>query len=64
MDYFTKSETLSVQWPLTYAGNKLYLHKKENHYWLLILTNLGENVADGIVPEPKCNFQHWQDKIQ
>ena len=28
MDYFTKSETFSDQWPFTYAGNKLYLHKK------------------------------------
>ena len=28
MDYFTKSETISAQWPFTYAGNKLYLHRK------------------------------------
>ena len=28
MDYFPKSQTFSVLWPFTYAGNKLYLHKK------------------------------------
>ena len=38
MDSFTESETFSAQWPFTCAGNKLYLHKKENHYLLLILT--------------------------
>ena len=32
MDYFTKSETFIAQWPFTYAGNKLYLQKKENRY--------------------------------
>ena len=32
MDYFTKSQTFSAQWPFTYAGNKLSLHKKENNY--------------------------------
>ena len=31
INYFTKSETFSTQWSFTYAGNKLYLHKKENH---------------------------------
>ena len=40
MDYFTKSETFGSQWHFTYAGNKLYLHKKENHYRLLILTTI------------------------
>ena len=28
MDYFTKSQTFSAQQSFTYAGNKLYLHKK------------------------------------
>ena len=32
MDYFFKSQTFSAQWVFTYAGNKLYLHKKENYY--------------------------------
>ena len=32
MDYFTKSEAFSAQWPVIYAGNKLYLHKKEHPY--------------------------------
>ena len=26
--------------------------------------NLGGNVAEGTVSEPKFHFQHWQDKIQ
>ena len=30
-DYFTKSQTFSVPWPFTYAGNKLYLYKKNDH---------------------------------
>ena len=29
MDYFTNTETFSVQWFFVYAGNKLYLHKKK-----------------------------------
>ena len=29
MDYFTNTETFSVQWFFIYAGNKLYLHKKK-----------------------------------
>ena len=28
MDYFTKIERFSGKWSLTYAGNKIYLHKK------------------------------------
>ena len=32
MDYFTKSQTFSAQWPFIYADNKLYLHKKESYY--------------------------------
>ena len=28
MDYFTKIETFSEQWPFVYSGNKLYSHKK------------------------------------
>ena len=32
MDYFFKTQTFSAQWAFTYAGNKLYLHKKENCY--------------------------------
>ena len=32
MDYFTKSETFSVQWPFTYAGTNFTCIKKENHY--------------------------------
>ena len=31
MDSFTKNETFTAQWHFTYAGNNLYLHKK-NHY--------------------------------
>ena len=58
MDYFTKSQTFSAQQPFTYAGNKLYLRKKRK---LLLITNnnhnLGDNVAEGAVSEPKCHFQ-------
>ena len=32
MDYFIRSETFSAKWTFIYAGNKLYLHKKENPY--------------------------------
>ena len=32
MDYFTKTETLSAQWPFISFGSKLNLHKKENPY--------------------------------
>ena len=63
MDYFTKSETSSAQWPVTYAGNKLYLHKNRKS---LLITNinhsLGDSVAEGTVSESKCHFQHLQDK--
>ena len=59
MDYFTKSETFSVQWSFIYAGNKLYLHKKRK---LLLITNnnhnLGEIIGERTVSEPKCYFKH------
>ena len=64
MDYFSKSETFSVQWSFIYAGNKLYLHKKIN---LLLITNINHNLGDSVgertVSEPKYYFQHWQDKL-
>ena len=63
MDYFTESLTFTASWPFTYAGNKLYLHKKK----LLLITNIDQNVGDsaaeGTVSEPKYHFQQWQDKI-
>ena len=56
MDYFTKSERFSGKWSLTYAGNKIFLHKKipiTN-----INQNLGDSVVEGTVCEPKCHFHH------
>ena len=29
IEYFTTQQTFSDQWPFTYAGNKLYSHKKK-----------------------------------
>ena len=43
MDYFTKSQTFSAQWPFTYACNKLGLQKKRK---LLLITNINYNVGD------------------
>ena len=63
MDYFTKSRLFSAKYPFIYAGNKLCLHKKENHYWLLLLTAIYMSVGEGTVSEPTCHFWHWQDKI-
>ena len=64
MDYFTKSETFSVQWPFIHPGNKLYLHKIRK---LLLITNinhnLGYSVGERTVSEPKYCIQHWQDKL-
>ena len=54
MDYFTKSERFSGKWSLTYAGNKIFLHKKipiTN-----INQNLGDSVVEGTVCEPNVNF--------
>ena len=54
MDYFTKIERFSGKWSLTYAGNKIYLHKKipiAN-----INQNLGDSVVEGTVCEPNVNF--------
>ena len=57
MDYFTKSLTFTASWSFTYAGNKLYLHKKRK---LLLITNIdqnvGDSVAEGTVSEPKYHF--------
>ena len=59
MDYFTKSETFSVQWPFTHAGNKLYLHKKRKSLLITnINNNLGDSVAEGTDFEPICHLQH------
>ena len=59
MDSFTKSETLNTQWPFTYAGNKLYLHKKRKSLLIPNINhNLGNNAAEGTVSEPKCHFKH------
>ena len=51
MDYFTKSETFSAQWPFIYASNKLCLHKKKRKSLLItnINHNLGDSVAEGTV---------------
>ena len=66
MDYYTKSETFSAQWPFTYAGNKLYLHKKKKKSLLIsnVNNNLGNSAAGGTCYEPTCHFQYWQCKIQ
>ena len=45
MAYFTKSQIFSDPWPFTYAGNKLYLHKKRK---LLLMTNINHNVGDSV----------------
>ena len=59
MDYFTKSEIFSAQWHFTYAGNKLYLHKKRKSLLITnIKHNLGDSVVEGTVSEPKFHFQH------
>ena len=59
MDYFTKSETFSAQWLFTYAGNKLYMHKKRKSLLITNINhNLGDSAAEGTVSEPKCHFQH------
>ena len=56
MNYFTNGQTFSAQWSFTYAGNKLYLHKK-----LLPITNINLGkcvaVAEGTDSEAKCHFQ-------
>ena len=58
MNYFTKSETFSDQQFFSYAGNKIYLHKKGKS---LLITNINHNlddsVAEGTVSEPKYHFQ-------
>ena len=65
MDYFTKSETISSQWPFTYAGNKPSLYDKRKSLLITnINNNLSESVAVGTVSGPKCHFQHWQGKIK
>ena len=59
MDYFTKSKTFSAQWPFTYAGNKLDLHKKRKSLLIPNINhNLGGSVTEGTVSEPKCHLQH------
>ena len=59
MDYFTKSDTFSTKWPFTYAGNKVYLHKKRKSLLITNINyNLGDSVAEGTVSEPNCHFQH------
>ena len=63
MDYFTKGGLFSAKYPFIYAGNKLYLHKKESHYWLLLLTTIYMSVGEGTVSGPTCHFRHWQYKI-
>ena len=63
MDYFTKSETFSVQWPFTYAGNKPYLHRKRKS---LLITNINHNLGDkccgGDSFGAQTSFSTLQDK--
>ena len=54
MDYYTKSETFSAQWPFTYPGSKLYSHKKRKSLLITNINNLGDSVAEGTVSEPAC----------
>ena len=63
MDYFTKSETFSVQWPFTYASNKPYLHRKRKSLPITNINhNLGDSAAERTVSEPKRHFQHCRIK--
>ena len=58
MNYFTESQIFSAQWPFTYAGNKIYLHKKRKLFLITNINhNLGKCVAEMTVSEPKCHFQ-------
>ena len=45
IEYFTTQQTFSDQWPFTYAGNKLYSHKKK----YLLITNINHNFGDSVV---------------
>ena len=64
MGYFTKSKTFSAKQPFTYAGNKLYLHKKRKSLPITDINhNLGDSVLEGTVSEAKFCFHYGHDKI-
>ena len=57
IDDFTKSKTFSAQRPFTYAGNKLYLHKKRKSILIInIYHNLGTVLRRGQFLSPNGTF--------
>ena len=44
--------------------NSTCIKRRESLVTTNINHNLGDNVAEGTVTEPKCHFQHWQVKMQ